>query len=78
MNPAEGMLTGGDEIVDRGEFEALARRAGMRLTEAELADLRARFDAALRIIAPLGEIDLGEGDLAVSFSPREGPFRKRL
>ena len=63
--------------MDNAEFSALTQRAGYRLTEAELADLKERFETAMRIIAPLGELELGDGDLAVAFSPEAEPNRER-
>ena len=63
--------------MDNAEFSALTRRAGYRLTEAELTDLKARFESATRILGPLGELDLGDGDLAVAFSPEPEPNRER-
>ena len=63
--------------MDNTEFSALTKRAGYRLTEAEATDLKARFETAMRILAPLGEMDLGDGDLAVAFSPEAEPNRER-
>ncbi len=63
--------------MDDAEFSALTKRAGYRLTEAEVTDLKARFETAMRILAPLGEMDLGDGDLAVAFSPEAEPNRER-
>ena len=63
--------------MDNTEFSALTKRAGYRLTEAEATDLKARFETAMDILAPLGEMDLGDGDLAVAFSPETEPNRER-
>ena len=63
--------------MDNAEFSALTRRAGYRLTEAELTDLKVRFESATRILGPLGELELGDGDLAVAFSPEPEPNRER-
>ena len=64
--------TGTGGAMGDAEFMALVRRAGHGLSEAEAADLRARFEAATEIVRPLREMDLGDGDLAVSFSPEAG------
>jgi|SaaInl4_100m_RNA_FD_contig_21_285047_length_262_multi_5_in_0_out_0_1 hypothetical protein len=59
------------------EFKALTDRAGFSLNDAEAADLKVRFEAAIKVIQPLRDIDLGEGDLAVAFSPEPEPNRDR-
>ena len=63
--------------MDEAGFRALVGRSGHRPSEAELADLRERFEAAMRIIRPLGDMDLGDGDPAVAFSPEAEPNRHR-
>ena len=63
--------------MDDAEFSALTKRAGYRLTEAEATDLKARFETAMDILEPLGEMELGDGDLAVAFSPEAEPNRER-
>ena len=63
--------------MDDAEFSALTKRAGYRLNEAELMDLKERFETAMDILAPLDEMDLGDGDLAVAFSPETEPSRER-
>lgn len=59
--------------MDDAEFRVLTARAGYRLDDEELADLKARFQAAMEVIWPLAEMDLGQEDLAVAFSPRAEP-----
>lgn len=59
--------------MDQAEFKVLVKRAGFRLNDKELQDLSARFEKAVRIIQPIRELDLGEGDLAVVFSPKSDP-----
>ena len=63
----------GEASMQDAEFKALTDRAGFSLDEAEAADLKARFEAAIEVIQPLRDIDLGEGDLAVTFSPELEP-----
>lgn|GEM_PF-727596 len=67
----------GEANVQDADFKALTDRAGFSLDDAEAADLKARFEAAIKVIQPLRDIDIGEGDLAVSFSPEPEPNRDR-
>lgn len=57
------------------EFRALTDRAGFRLDDAELADLKERFESAMILFQPIRDLDLGEGDLALAFSPELEPNR---
>jgi hypothetical protein len=62
----------GEAKVRDADFKALTDRAGFSLDDAEAEDLKARFEAAIKIIRPLrdidlGALDLGVGDLAVTY-----------
>lgn len=59
--------------MNQADFRVLVERAGFRLNDRELRDLRARFEKAVRIIQPIRDLDLGDGDLAVAFSPKTDP-----
>ena len=55
-------------------FRVLTERAGLRLTEAELQDLKPMYDHYAALVASLhdAELQLQDGDLAVSFSAAWG------
>ncbi len=63
--------------MEESDFKALTDRAGFNLNDDEAADLKARFEAAMEVIRPLRDLELGEGDLAVAFSPEPEPNRDR-
>ena len=50
-------------------LRVLVERAGMQLTEEELADLLPIYDRYTRQTATLHQLDLGMGDLGVTFLP---------
>ena len=50
-------------------LRSLAERAGMDLTDQELADLLPIYDSYARQAAVLHGLDLGQEDLAVTFLP---------
>jgi hypothetical protein len=55
------------------EFGVLCARAGIALTVEEARDLKGMWDRVLPDLAALHAVDLGEGDLAVSFEPNWDP-----
>lgn len=63
--------------MDDAHFKALTDRAGFSLDDAEAADLKVRFEAAMDVLQPLRQLDLGAGDLAIAFSPESEPNRDR-
>ncbi len=54
-------------------LRVLVERAGMQLTEEELADLLPIYERYVRQTAVLHELDLGMGDLGVTFLPGAVP-----
>jgi hypothetical protein len=63
--------------MDDAEFKALTDRAGFTLDDAEAADLKARFEAAMDVLRPLRDLDLGADEMAIAFSPEPEPNRDR-
>ena len=61
------MTTSGEVSMD--VFKALVSRAGMELTDAELAELKEAYDVFQPGVDNLHNAQLGTEDLAVSFEP---------
>lgn len=51
------------------DFRALARRAGMDLSDVELERLKPMYEYYIEPIARMNALDLDAEDLAVAFSP---------
>ncbi len=51
----------------------LVEQAGIRLTDAELAPMKAMYDFYREDVQALHELDLGMDDLAVTFPPQWDP-----
>ncbi|HAL46528.1 MAG: hypothetical protein FI707_04520 [SAR202 cluster bacterium] len=60
------------------EFGVLCARAGFVLTDEEARDLKGMWERVLPDLAALHAVDLGEGDLAVSFEPSWDPDTEAL
>ena len=54
-------------------FRVLAERAGMNLSDQELADLKPLYEQYSERVAALHEADLGAEDMAVAFPPDWAP-----
>jgi hypothetical protein len=54
-------------------FRVLVARAGLRLSDAELAALQPMFDFYAEYVQKLHEVELGEEELAVTFLPHWEP-----
>lgn len=52
------------------QLRALARRAGMELTDQELLALKPLYDMAVEVTASLHDVELGAEEPAVAFDPR--------
>jgi hypothetical protein len=63
------------EGVALDQLRVLAERAGLRLTDAELAALKPMYDHYARGIAALFDVDLEAEDLAVMYTPSWDPQR---
>jgi hypothetical protein len=55
--------------ISLAQFRTLTERAGLDLSDAELADLKPMYDHYAALIQTLHEMDLGMEDLAVTFVP---------
>ena len=64
---------GDSEYTTMEQFKALAERAGMDLTPEDLEELKPVYELYAEQAAQLHELDLGDGDLALTFSPDDGP-----
>ena len=65
------MTTSGEVPMDI--FEALVFRAGMKLNEEELADLKEAYDVFQPGVDNLHNAQLGAEDMALSFEPAWDP-----
>ena len=63
------------EYATMEQLKALAERAGMDLTQEELEELKPVYELYAEQAAQLHELDLGDGDLALTFSPDDVPSR---
>ncbi len=63
--------------MDDAHFKALTDRAGFSLDDAEFADLKARFEAAMDVLRPLRDLELADDEMAIAFSPEPEPTRDR-
>jgi len=64
-------------MIDDAHFKALTDRAGFSLDDAEAADLKARFEAAMAVLQPLRNLELADDEMALAFSPEPEPNRDR-
>ena len=58
------------EGISMEDFRVLVERAGLGLTDEELASLKPMYDHFAAQTATLDEVDLGAEDLAVVFQPQ--------
>ena len=61
------------ESIPLDDFRALAKRAGLALTDDELENLKPMYDHYIESIASMNALDLDAEDLAVAFSPGWAP-----
>jgi hypothetical protein len=61
------------EGVSLDELRMLTERAGLRMTDAELASLKPMYDHYARQITALFEVELEAEDLAVVYTPNWNP-----
>ena len=59
----------GDAGIPLEEFATLVRRAGMRLTKAELDDLKPMYDHYVDSVGAMHLLELDAEDLALTFIP---------
>ena len=61
------------EGISIDNLRVLMERAGLGMSEAELVDLKPMYDLYARQIEPLYDVELGDEDVAVAFSPQWEP-----